>query len=86
MGLAWRGNLSGPWESIFSSFRECQLNSREQSRKLLNYQTKTTLKDAVIKTCDYIKQNGVKKFKYGEQLKFAIPARIISYRYALGNI
>ena len=26
------------------------------------------------------------KFKYGEQLKFAIPARIISYRYALGNI
>ena len=26
------------------------------------------------------------KFKYAEQLKFAIPARIISYRYALGNI
>ena len=38
--------------------------SADKSRKLLNYQTKTTLKDAVIKTCDYIKQNGVKEFKY----------------------
>ena len=38
--------------------------SADKSRKLLNYETKTTLKDAVIKTCDYIKQNGVKEFKY----------------------
>ena len=38
--------------------------SADKSRKLLNYKTKTTLKDAVVKTCDFIKQNGVKEFKY----------------------
>ena len=38
--------------------------SSEKSRKLLNYKTKTTLKDAIKKTIEYIKKNGVKPFKY----------------------
>tara|TARA_B100001996_G_scaffold190741_1_gene145882 strand:+ start:15 stop:671 length:657 start_codon:yes stop_codon:yes gene_type:complete len=36
----------------------------KKSRKLLNYKTKTTLKDAIKKTIEYIKKNGVKPFKY----------------------
>jgi len=35
-----------------------------KSRKLLNYQTKTSLKEAIIKTSKFIKDNGVKEFKY----------------------
>tara|TARA_B100000902_G_scaffold393698_1_gene448456 strand:- start:107 stop:1111 length:1005 start_codon:yes stop_codon:yes gene_type:complete len=38
--------------------------SADKSRKLLNYKTKTNLKDAISKTCDYIKTKGVKDFKY----------------------
>ena len=38
--------------------------SSVKSRKLLNYKTKTTLKDAIKKTIEYIKKNGVKPFKY----------------------
>jgi hypothetical protein len=38
--------------------------SASKSRKLLNYKTKTTLKDSIKKTIEYIKKNGVKPFKY----------------------
>lgn len=38
--------------------------SSDKSRKLLNYSTKTSLKDSIKYTVDYIKQNGVKPFKY----------------------
>ncbi len=38
--------------------------SAEKSRKLLNYKTKTKLRDAIIKTCEFIKKSGVKNFKY----------------------
>ncbi len=38
--------------------------SASKSRELLNYKTKTTLKDAIKKTIEYIKKNGVKPFKY----------------------
>ena len=38
--------------------------SAEKSRKLLNYKTKTNLKDAISKTCEYIKKKGVKEFRY----------------------
>jgi len=36
----------------------------DKSRKLLNYKTKTSLKDAIKYTINYVKQNGVKPFKY----------------------
>ena len=36
----------------------------DKSRKLLNYKTKTSLKEAVIKTSKFIKDNGAKEFKY----------------------
>lgn len=36
----------------------------DKSRKLLNYKTKTSLKEAIIKTSKFIKDNGVKEFKY----------------------
>tara|TARA_B100001175_G_C19428302_1_gene599830 strand:+ start:34 stop:1035 length:1002 start_codon:yes stop_codon:yes gene_type:complete len=42
-------------------FATCSAN---KSRKLLNYETKTSLKDAIKKTAEFIKNNGVKKFKY----------------------
>ena len=35
-----------------------------KSRKLFNYETKTTFKEAIKKTAEYIKKNGVKPFKY----------------------
>jgi UDP-glucose 4-epimerase len=38
--------------------------SADKSRKLLNYKTQTKLKDAISKTCEFIKKNGVKEFKY----------------------
>ena len=38
--------------------------SADKSRKLLNYKTNTSLKTAIEKTCEYIKKNGVKEFKY----------------------
>ena len=36
----------------------------DKSRKLLNYKTRTSLKEAIIKTSKFIKDNGVKEFKY----------------------
>tara|TARA_B100000768_G_C11274497_1_gene375165 strand:- start:519 stop:1520 length:1002 start_codon:yes stop_codon:yes gene_type:complete len=38
--------------------------SSEKSRKFLQYTTKTNLKDAITKTAEFIKKNGVKEFKY----------------------
>ena len=36
----------------------------DKSRKLLNYKTRTSLKEAIIKTSKFIKDNGAKEFKY----------------------
>ena len=38
--------------------------SADKSRKLLNYKTQTSLKDAINKTSEFIKKNGTKEFKY----------------------
>ena len=38
--------------------------SAKKSRKLLNYKTKTSLKEAIKKTKEFIKKNGTKDFKY----------------------
>lgn len=38
--------------------------SSDKARELLNYQTKTTLAEAVKKTADFIRKSGVKKFAY----------------------
>ena len=38
--------------------------SSEKSRKLLDYKTTTNLKDAIKKTVDFIKSEGIKPFKY----------------------
>ena len=38
--------------------------SADKSRKLLNYETKTSLKDAIKKTSEFIKNNGIRDFKY----------------------
>ena len=42
-------------------FATCSAN---KSRKLLDYKTQTKLKDAISKTCEFIKKKGVKEFKY----------------------
>ena len=42
-------------------FATCSAN---KSRKLLNYKTNTSLQTAIKKTCDFIKKNGIKEFKY----------------------
>ncbi len=38
--------------------------SSEKSRKLLNYKTKTSLKESIQKTLEFIKKKGTKPFKY----------------------
>ena len=38
--------------------------SATKARKLLNYKTKTNLRDGIIKTYDYIKKRGTKPFEY----------------------
>ena len=38
--------------------------SSDKARKLFNYQTKTTLRESIIKTKEYIIENGVKDFVY----------------------
>ena len=38
--------------------------SADKSRKLLNYSTKTTLKESIKHTADYIRKMGTKPFKY----------------------
>ena len=38
--------------------------SAEKARKLLDYRTKTSLKEAIKKTSDFIKKRGVKEFDY----------------------
>lgn len=43
--------------------------SADKARRLLDYETKTSLKDAVIKTTEYIKNRGVRPFKYNLPLE-----------------
>ena len=38
--------------------------SSEKARKLLQYTTKTTTKEAIAKTTAFIRKRGVKPFKY----------------------
>jgi UDP-glucose 4-epimerase len=38
--------------------------SADKARKLLNYQTKISLKEGIQKTYDYIKKRGTKDFNY----------------------
>ena len=38
--------------------------SADKARKLLNYKTKTNLKNSILKTYDYIKRRGPKPFEY----------------------
>ena len=44
--------------------------SADKSRRLLNYKTNTTLKDAIQKTCEFIKKNGVREFKYQKNKEY----------------
>ena len=48
--------------------------SADKARRLLGYETKTSLKEAVIKTTEYIKNRGVRPFKYN------LPLEIINER------
>ena len=43
--------------------------SSDKARKILGYKTNTSLKTAIKKTCDYIRDKGVKKFKYNLPLE-----------------
>tara|TARA_Y100000590_G_scaffold61936_1_gene66182 strand:+ start:944 stop:1960 length:1017 start_codon:yes stop_codon:yes gene_type:complete len=43
--------------------------SADKARKLLNYKTKTDLKNGIIKTFDYIKKRGVRPFDYNISLE-----------------
>ena len=38
--------------------------SAEKARKILNYKTKTSLDNGILKMINYIKENGIKKFRY----------------------
>jgi len=48
--------------------------SANKARKILNYQTKTSLKESIKLTADFIKKRGVKKFNY--QLPIEIKSKI----------
>ena len=52
-------HLSGRPKEV--KFATCSAN---KSRKLLNYKTKTSLKEAIKKTTEFIKKSGTKPFKY----------------------
>ena len=43
--------------------------SSDKARKLLNYQTKISLNDSMDQMINFIKKNGVKKFKYNYELE-----------------
>ena len=43
--------------------------SADKARKLLNYKTKTDLKNGIIKTFNYIKQRGTRPFDYNINLE-----------------
>ena len=45
------------------------LCSADKARKLLNYQTKTSLREGIVKTYDYIKKRGTKEFDYNINLE-----------------
>lgn len=51
--------------------------SSDKARNLLDYQTKTTLAEAIKKTADFIRESGVKKFTYH------IPLEIINEKTPL---
>ncbi len=38
--------------------------SADKARKILNYKTMTSLDDGILKMINYIKENGIKKFRY----------------------
>ena len=38
--------------------------SSNKARKILNYKTKTNLKEGILRTYDYIKKRGVREFDY----------------------
>jgi UDP-glucose 4-epimerase len=48
--------------------------SADKARRLLGYKTKTSLKEAVIKTTEYVKNRGVRPFKYN------LPLEIVNER------
>ena len=43
--------------------------SADKARKLLNYKTKTDLRNGIIKTYNYIKERGVRPFDYNINLE-----------------
>ena len=45
------------------------LCSADKARKLLNYKTKTSLEEGILKTLEYIKKRGVKPFEYNLELE-----------------
>ena len=45
------------------------LCSADKARKLLNYETKTSLREGIVKTYDYIKKRGTKEFDYNINLE-----------------
>ena len=45
------------------------LCSADKARKLLNYKTKTSLEEGVLKTLEYIKKRGVRPFDYNIELE-----------------
>ena len=45
------------------------LCSADKARKLLNYKTKTSLREGIVKTYDYIKKRGTKEFDYNINLE-----------------
>ena len=60
-------------EPIFVSDRPKEVKeascSSDKARKLLNYETKTNLKDAIKETTLFIKNRGIKKFIYNNVWK-----------------
>ncbi len=45
------------------------LCSADKARKLLNYETKTSLRDGIVRTFEYIKKRGTKEFDYNINLE-----------------
>ena len=45
------------------------LCSADKARRLLNYKTKTSLRDGIVKTYDYIKKRGTRDFDYNINLE-----------------
>lgn len=58
--------FNGPPEFVKDRPQEVKeaICSADKARRILNYETKTKLKEAVKKTADFIKEKGVREFKY----------------------